>query len=349
MSDRPPPSSSDSDSVWTYRGYHLRPSEFSTAMVHLYRAEITRANVWRQRLDTTTNWAVVTTGAAVSIAFTNLETFADVILLNILLITMFLWIETRRYRYYELFSQRARLMETDFFAGMLVPPFRPSDDWAEGLAETLLHPQLPVSMLEALGRRVRRNYWWLFVAVLIAWLGKLYLHPQQAISFKQLISRAAIGSLSGWTVFIIVMVYISIFLLLGLFTIGMHESTGEILPRFIGEQGIDTGENISTWRKAWFRRTQRRRQLLALIITSQAETISQHIFKEMRRGATRLSAEGMFTHENRDLLLCALTVTEVNQLKSLINEADPSAFMIISPAQEIIGQGFKSFSKNKGN
>jgi len=43
--------------VWTYRGYRLKSGEFVTAMVHLFRAEIQRANVWRQRLDTTTNWA----------------------------------------------------------------------------------------------------------------------------------------------------------------------------------------------------------------------------------------------------------------------------------------------------
>ena len=38
-------------------------------MVHFFRAEVHRANIWRQRLDTTTNWAVVTTGAAISFAF----------------------------------------------------------------------------------------------------------------------------------------------------------------------------------------------------------------------------------------------------------------------------------------
>ena len=38
--------------VWTYRGYKLGSSEFVTAMVHLFRAEVQRANVWRQRLDT---------------------------------------------------------------------------------------------------------------------------------------------------------------------------------------------------------------------------------------------------------------------------------------------------------
>jgi uncharacterized membrane protein len=119
--------------VWTYRGYRLRPGEFTTAMVHFFRAEISRANVWRQRLDTTTNWAVLTTGAAISFAFSDSTGDHRVIMLNMLLITLFLYIEARRYRYYELWSSRVRLMETDFFASMLVPPFHPASDWA-GLA-----------------------------------------------------------------------------------------------------------------------------------------------------------------------------------------------------------------------
>src|SRR5688500_20253488 len=65
----PPPSPDPDEPVWTYRGYRLKTSEFVTAMVHFFRAEIQRANVWRQRLDTTTNWAVVVTGATLSIAF----------------------------------------------------------------------------------------------------------------------------------------------------------------------------------------------------------------------------------------------------------------------------------------
>src|SRR5258706_56995 len=47
----------------------LTPSEFNTAMVHLYRGEVSRANTWRTRLDGTTNWAVLTTLTTLSFAF----------------------------------------------------------------------------------------------------------------------------------------------------------------------------------------------------------------------------------------------------------------------------------------
>ena len=99
--------------VWTFRGYELKASEFNTAMVHFFRAEISRANVWRQRLDATTNWAVLTTGAAITIAFSE-TSFHGVIILNTLLVTLFLMIEARRYRYYELWSSRVRLLRNRF-------------------------------------------------------------------------------------------------------------------------------------------------------------------------------------------------------------------------------------------
>jgi uncharacterized membrane protein len=347
MNDVPPSPPPGSDTVWTYRGYHLRPGEFTTAMVHFFRAEVTRTNVWRQRLDTTTNWAVVTTGAAVSIAFTNLETFADVILLNMLLITMFLWIEARRYRYYELWSERVRLLETDFFAAMLVPPFAPSADWAESLAESLLQPDFPISMLEALGRRVRRNYWWLFITMMIAWFGKLYLHPYPAATLTETVSRAAIGPVSGQAIFIGTLLYVSAFLLVGLLTMGMHEASGEVLPRFVGEQMAMGTNQPARGFQAWFRRSTRRKQFMAMIITSQAEAISRKVFEQLKRGATRLPGMGMYTGEPRDVLLCALTVTEINQLKALVSEKDPAAFVIISPAQEILGRGFMPLPQEK--
>src|SRR3989337_423004 len=157
-----------SQPVWTSRGYQIRPGEFSTAMVHFYRGEVQRSNTWRNRLDNTTNWAVVAAGAAISFALSDPTHHYGVIILNTLLVTLFLWIEARRYRYYELWSFRVRLMETDFFAPMLVPPFSPSPDWAESLAESLLHPDFPISMWEAFGRRFRRNYMWIYIILGVA-------------------------------------------------------------------------------------------------------------------------------------------------------------------------------------
>ncbi len=259
-----PQDSSSADAVWTYRGYKLRAGEFNTAMVHFFRAEVSRANVWRTRLDATTNWAVVTTGAAISIAFA--ETGNQVvILLNMLLVTMFLAIESRRYRYYELWSSRVRLMETDFFAAMLVPPFQPSPDWAESLAENLLHPHFPISNAEAIGRRLRRNYLWVYATLLVAWLSNLILSPYVATTSQEILARAAVGPIAGFFIFMYVFCFLAGLVVLSVATLGLQQASGEVLPRFgdfndsVDTEGSEQGKSINV--RAWFRHTKRRPQL----------------------------------------------------------------------------------------
>jgi uncharacterized membrane protein len=339
--------------VWTYRGYELRPGEFTTAMVHLFRAEVQRANVWRQRLDTTTNWAVLTTGAAISFAFS--RTLAEdhrVIILNVLLVTLFLHIEARRDRYYELWSYRVRLMETDFFATMLVPPFHPASDWAESLAENLLHPQFPISQWEALGRRFRRNYLWIYVVLGIAWLSKVWLHPTVAGTWTQILSRASIGAIPGEVVVAGGLIFNGILMAIGLLTIGLQQASGEILPRY-GILGLADAERpamagkrrAGRW-QAWFRPSRPRQQFMALIITGRPQAVADRVLREMGRGVTALSATGMYTQAARTVLMCALTVTEVAHLKELVHTEDPEAFVTITPAQEVLGKGFASLAED---
>jgi len=328
--------------VWTFRGYELRPGEFNTAMVHFYRAEVQRANVWRQRLDTTTNWAVISTGAAISIAYGGGSIAnASVIPLTMLLVTIFLSIEARRYRYYELWASRIRLMETDFFAAMLVPPFRPSPDWAENLAETLLQPQFPISMLEATGRRLRRNYLWIYGILVLAWFARLWLVPTTATSWAEVVNRAAIGPISGTAALGLGLALVILLTIVAVLTTWLHAATGEVLPRYL-MNGVD--KVGATRRRAWFRPSRQRQQLMAMIITDHGQAISDRVMHDMKRGVTGLSGQGMFTGLPHTVLVCALTITEINQLKSLVNEVDPNAFVVISPALEVLGRGFAPLS-----
>jgi len=341
--------SDQAEPVWTYRGYQLRASEFTTAMVHLFRAEVQRANMWRQRLDATTNWAVITTGAAITIAFSRGETEQSVIILNTVLVTLFLYIEARRYRYYELWSYRVRLMETDFFAAMLVPPFHPASDWAESLADNLLHPQFPISMWEALGRRYRRNYMWIYFVLAVAWVLNIMMYPTPAGSWVEFITRARVGSLPGEAVLATGLVFNGVLLLFGLLTVGLQHASGEVLPRFgafpwpgMGAETLDKPGRLAALR-AWFRPSQRRQQLLAFIITGSGETsqaVADSILRDMRRGVTALPGTGMYTGQPHNVLMCALTVTEVPQLKAVVSAQDPNAFVIVSPVQEVLGKGF---------
>jgi len=339
-SKKHPPSE---EPVWTYRGYELQAGDFTTAMVHLFRAEVTRANVWRQRLDATTNWAVITTGAVISLAFAQKVSHL-VILLNLLLVTIFLVIEARRYRYFELWSSRVRLMETDFFAAMLVPPFKPAPDWAESVAENLLHPEFPISELEALGRRLRRTYLWIYLVVGIAWIGRLALYPAPAHSLTEVLSNASVENISGEAISIIVFVFYAVVFLITFGTIGMRRAAGEVLsnPDIIGFEDTEEDEikkDIAE-KKPWFRRTRKRQELVTLIITDKPDAVSRQITKQMRRGATVLAGKGGFTEEQHAVLMVAVTDTEVSNLKRLVAEVAPDAFVMVVPAKNILGRGF---------
>jgi len=83
----------------------------------------------------------------------------------------------------------------------------------------------------------------------------------------------------------------------------------------------------------------------ALIVSNEAEQVSQRILREMERGVTILEGAGGYTGEARPVLYCVVTRSEVQQLKTIVHEADPKAFMVIGVAHEALGEGFQSFKK----
>jgi len=176
--------------------------EFSAAeigaLAHLYRGEVYRSTVWRTRLDSTTNWAVVTTGIALSATFSSAQASALPMLLVGLIVTMFLMLEARRYRYFNVWRARARLLETDFYAALLQgEPVERDSEWTGLLARDLRSPRYHISLARAVGRRLRRTYAWILLIQAIAYYGKLAIHPTPLTGFNDLWSRAAIGPVSG--------------------------------------------------------------------------------------------------------------------------------------------------------
>jgi uncharacterized membrane-anchored protein YitT (DUF2179 family) len=83
----------------------------------------------------------------------------------------------------------------------------------------------------------------------------------------------------------------------------------------------------------------------ALIVSAQSEAISGRILAEMERGVTILEGAGAYTDEARPILYCVVTRSEVQQLKMIVHETDPKAFMVIGVAYEALGEGFQSFKK----
>ena len=162
-------------------GSKPRP-EFNTAeigaLAHLYRGEMYRSKIWRTRLDATTNWAVVTTGIAMSVTFSSAEASPLPIVLVSLLVLVFLIFESRRYRFFDIFRVRVRVMETQFYGALLRGErLRGDNRWPEILADDYTGLRYHISYWEALGRRLRRNYSWIFAIQLATYLGKLFIHP----------------------------------------------------------------------------------------------------------------------------------------------------------------------------
>ncbi len=84
----------------------------------------------------------------------------------------------------------------------------------------------------------------------------------------------------------------------------------------------------------------------ALIITAEGEEINRKLLQELGRGVTRLEAQGGYTGEGREVLLCVVTRRQTAHLKSIIHEVDPGAFVIIGNATEVHGEGFKDVRKS---
>jgi uncharacterized membrane-anchored protein YitT (DUF2179 family) len=79
----------------------------------------------------------------------------------------------------------------------------------------------------------------------------------------------------------------------------------------------------------------------ALIITSNPAAVTEYVLQEMERGVTRLTGQGAYTGESRAILYIVLGRSEVPQLKAVVHQADPRAFMVIGQAHEVLGEGFR--------
>lgn len=189
------------------------------AIAHLYRGEVYRSTIWRTRLDATTNWSVVTLGIALSISYADPNASPLPLVLVALLIAMFLVLEARRYRYFNVWRARCRWIEKNFYAPLLLRSRRPDPgEWQDVLARDYLTPQYHIGFWRAAGRRLRRNYMWILSFQAFAYLGKIVIHPSPADSLGMFIERMAIGHLSGLAVLAALAVFHSAWIAIAVYT-----------------------------------------------------------------------------------------------------------------------------------
>jgi uncharacterized membrane protein len=151
----------------------LSSSEFATTLSHFHRAEIARMAGWRDRLDRTSNWAITVVAAMLSVSLSTPSAHHGVLLFAMLLITLLLWIEARRYRFFDVYRARVRQFERYYFAQIFSPQPDYASNWLAIVGEGLRSPRFLISQRSALIRRLRRNYIFMYTILLLAWILKI--------------------------------------------------------------------------------------------------------------------------------------------------------------------------------
>jgi len=204
---------------------------YITAMAHFYRGEVGRIMVWRQRLDTTTTWAITSTCTIFTVAFSFKEVPHLIFFFNLAIVVIMLWIEARRYRFYDAFRARLRMLEAHFLVPILLrQDSKLEGNWRKLVAEDLLIPAFKVTMFESIGRRLKRNYAFIAIIILSAWITKIFIHPPPNVpkidSIKSFYDALSIGGFSSWFVAAVMMgTFISVICITLYIT---KNSTGEI-------------------------------------------------------------------------------------------------------------------------
>jgi uncharacterized membrane protein len=202
-----------------------------TALSHLYRGELYRSTVWRTRLDTTTNWAVLTTGIALSLTFSSESASPLPLVLVGLLVATFLHIEARRYRFFDFWRMRAHVFEVYFFGPILRGHgVQVENGWNDILYQDYRAPNLHISYPEAVGRRLRHNYGWIFAIQVTAYIGKLLIHPVPVASLQEFWTRAAIGPIPGQLVLLAGLAFHATWIMIAIATYRGRRGAGRSRP-----------------------------------------------------------------------------------------------------------------------
>lgn len=85
----------------------------------------------------------------------------------------------------------------------------------------------------------------------------------------------------------------------------------------------------------------------ALIITDKTEEVVKAISDELGRGTTIIEAKGGYTQKDRPMIFCVVSAGEVIRLKTIVQETDPNAFMVVGHVNEALGEGFKPLNDSQ--
>ena len=201
---------------------------YVNAMSHFYRGELGRIMIWRQRLDITTNWAITSSTAIITIAFSNREVPHIIFFFNLAIVWGMLWIEARRYRFYDAFRARVRMLEAHFLVPMVMENREMlQGEWKKLVCEDLILPSFKITKLEAVGRRLKRNYVFIFILIMVAWITKIFLHaPAPLQGLPAFYQALRVGHNPSWLVAFVFVATLAI--VIGITIYVGKKTTGEV-------------------------------------------------------------------------------------------------------------------------
>jgi uncharacterized membrane-anchored protein YitT (DUF2179 family) len=108
--------------------------------------------------------------------------------------------------------------------------------------------------------------------------------------------------------------------------LGPSQGLYAIVALALGARVIDLVQEGLNTAKAFF------------VISDHAEAISKRIIEEMDRGVTLLDGKGAYTGNEKNVILCVVRRTQITQLKGIINDIDPAAFVLVADVREVMGE-----------
>lgn len=183
----------------SYEDAPLTRSEYITTLVHFYRGELHRATLWRLRLDNTTNWSIISVMGLVTFSLSERGHSHIGILAGMAMVFTFLSIEARRFRFFDVWRARGRMLEENFMGPILRRDLKsPITSWGRLVADDLLHPSFHITHQQALRARLARNYVPLFVLLLACWVLKIKLDADALGAGLTMLEVVENGGIPWW-------------------------------------------------------------------------------------------------------------------------------------------------------
>jgi len=122
-------------------------------------------------------------------------------------------------------------------------------------------------------------------------------------------------------------------ILTGLFVFGTERTMYALITIFICTIAMEYFAKWPNFTKAVF------------IITDNAENVGKQVMEKMNHGVTSLEGHGVYTGNKKNILLCVIYDKEIPRMKEVVSAIDANAFMIVTDAREVLGQGFERMEK----